>query len=145
VIDALIEKAWWVRGITTGRGVALVRRDYVAFVPTERPKNLAVEFAWGAAGFVEVGARKIAPEMLIHDLATAIDVDARVRTLITQLAGHLWAVGEARLLEGRIPLRRSRRRLWFRKGDQDIRLARAVPVAEVETLRPFLAAWPPVI
>jgi hypothetical protein len=142
VIDALIEKAWWVRGITTGRGVVLVRRDYVAFVPTERPKNLAVEFAWGAAGFVEVGARKLSPELVIHDLATSLLVDVRIRELVAQLAGHLWPAGTAKLLEGRIPLRRSRRRLWFRNGPEDIRLARAVPLPELETLQPFLSAWP---
>lgn len=141
--DAIVEKGWWVKGLTTCRGVVVVRPRFVAFVPTERPKSLAVEFAWGAAGFVEVGARRLDPAALIAEIERAPSPDDRARELAAELHGVFWSTEAARLLERRIPLRRKHRGLWFQNGKESVRLGRAVPVAEIEAARGILAGWPP--
>ncbi len=139
--DAKFEKGWYVHGLTTGRGVVAVTSGYVAFLPTERPKHLAVEMAWGVAGFVEKGARKIPPEMLLQDLRTADDLDARVQELCDGLRGIRWTVKEAAVKERKIPLRFKHRGLWFLKGKESIRLAKALKPEALATYRALLEGW----
>ncbi len=50
--EGLTEEGWCVVGMfSAGRGVVVVRSDFIAFIPTERLKHLAVEFAKVIAGF----------------------------------------------------------------------------------------------
>lgn len=139
---ALIEKGWYVKGLTTGRGVVVVTTGSVAFVPTERPKHLAAELGWGAVGFVKRGATSIPPETIIDDLLAAEDMDERVAQLVEELGGTRWPRDEALLRERRVPLRWKRRGVWFVKGPESIRLVKAYPAQRLEELRPVLDAWP---
>ena len=139
--DSLVEKAWWVQGLTTCRGVAVVAKERVGFVPTERPKNLAVEFAWGATGFVEVGAKKLDPERVIAELEAAPSLLSRLGELAESLAGVVWTPDDAHPCERKIPLRRKRRGLWLVSGTQSIRLSRALTVDEISARRELLSAW----
>jgi hypothetical protein len=138
----IFEQAWWVRGLSACPGVAMLDDGALTFVPCERPRHLGVELAWGMAGFVQVGRSrsKIDPVGLIATLRTC--TPAQRDEIVQQLAGIAWTPAVATLRERTIPLRRSRRRLWFLAGKESVRLARAFTVPEVETLRPVLAAWP---
>ena len=128
------------RGIATCRGVAVAGPAYVAFVPTERPKHLASELAWGIAGFVEVGARKIPPQEVIEKLRAA-PADESVEQMASGLAGRFWRARSAVAKEHRIPLRRSKRGLWFLRDNESIRFSRSLPVDEIAALRSQLADW----
>jgi hypothetical protein len=135
-----VEKGWWVKGFTTGRGVVVLTTEYVAFIPTERPKNLGVELAWGAAGFIEVGAKKVAPEQLIAKIGEPPKRGV-VDELVRALSGKLWSAADAQPHEHRIPLRRSKRGLWFQRAGESIRLARTLPAEEVGELQAQLPGW----
>ncbi len=137
---ALIESGWWVQGLNAGRGVAVATPQYVAFIPTERSKNLAGEVAWGVAGFVTVGATKIPPERVIAKLANG-PLDAQVAKLIAGLSGRRWDAGSATIRLKKILLRPSKRGLWFNRGNESIRFGRAVPLDELERHRATWTTW----
>ncbi|HEY1557606.1 MAG TPA: hypothetical protein VGF94_22390 [Kofleriaceae bacterium] len=141
-MDKLIEQAWWVRGLTACRGVAVVRPSYIAFVPCQRPKHLVAEVAWAAGGFVTVGAREIPVATIVQALQSAPLLDMRARELAAQLAGLWWTPQTARWREKRFPLRRSRRGVWFEAADASIRLARTLPLPELAQATTLLATWP---
>ena len=121
-------------------GIWVAGPGYVAFVPTERPKHLAAELAWGVAGFVEVNARKVPPQQIVDQIRAA-PTDANVERLSSGFGGRLWRVDAASVREKKIPLRRSKRGLWFQNGNETIRFARAIPLDEIMTLRSLLASW----
>jgi hypothetical protein len=51
-------RGWFVRGYSAGRGVIIVRPEYVAFLPTEPMKHLGTEIAKG----VVFSAAGVAPD-----------------------------------------------------------------------------------
>ena len=137
----MFEQGWYVKGLTTGRGLVVLTANEVALVPSERPKNLAVEMAWGVAGFVEKGARKIKPSAIREDLEAASDLEARLAALVAGLQGHRWMAEEVRVKERRIPLRFKRRGLWFLRGKESIRLAKALRPEELAAYQELVGHW----
>ncbi len=138
--DALIERGWWVQGITACRGVMVATPRYVGFVPTERPKSLAVEMVWGVAGFVEVNARKVPPERVIAELSSG-SLDAQVERLTAGLGGRLWRPAGVTIRAKKVLLRRKHHGLWFMHGKESIRLGRAIRFDDLERRRGQWAGW----
>ncbi|GAA1690037.1 hypothetical protein GCM10009765_44230 [Fodinicola feengrottensis] len=126
---------------TAGRGIVVATDRYVAFVPTERPKNLASEVAWAGAGFVTIRiGGTIPPKWVIQQLGLG-PLDRQTQLLCSELSGQLWRPHEAFAYERTIPLRRKHRGLWFRNGKQSIRLARAISITEFDQVRAHLRSW----
>jgi hypothetical protein len=117
-MDNLIEQAWWVRGVTACRGVAVVRPSYLAFIPCQRVQPI------------------------MDALHSAPLLDMRARELANQLSGVWWTLQMARLREKRFPLRRSRRGVWFEGDGASIRLARTLALPELRHATTLLATWP---
>ncbi len=139
---ALIEQGYFTPGgVTVGKGVVVATARYAAFVPTERPTNLAGEIAWAAAGFIKVEVSgAVNPAWVIHHLRSG-PLDHQVGQICSAMSGLVWRPHEARAYEKKFPLRRQHRGLWFRAGGRSIRLKRTVPLAEFDYLRHQLAGW----
>ena len=151
--QVLIEKGTWVNTITVTPGVVVVAGPrYVAFLPTERPKNLAVELGWGAVtavpgvvvfreGGLIRGGGKIQPEWVI-DQVRAGPLDAQVQQLCSALGGFVWQPDHAKAFEKKFPARRKHRSLWFREEKHSISISRAILIDEFEWMRHhLLAGW----
>lgn len=138
--DALIDRGWWVKGVTAGRGVIVACPRYIAFVPTERPKHLGVELAWGVAGFVEIGVIKVPPERVIAEL-TRGPLDAEVDRLTSGLSGRKWPAASVSVLEKKFLFRGKKRGLWFNNGGESIRFNRVRTEDELAQARALLSSW----
>lgn len=138
-MDALIEAGWWVKGVTAGRGVVVACPRYVAFIPTERPKHLGAELAWGVAGFIEVGATKLSPGAIIKELGRG-SLDTQVDEIIPRLHGRRWLPATVRVKRKKALFRKSRG-LWFQQDPESIRFARMFAADEVERAQAMLATW----
>jgi hypothetical protein len=131
VVELMTFQGWFVRGFSTGRGIIVVRPQYVAFLPTEPMKHLGTELAKGvafsAAGIVEI---KLGKRRQIHlaDWANALDelpasdLDAEATEVAGQIGGIVWPKGQAKVVYKSLLFRR-KKGLWFVADKESMRVS----------------------
>ena len=129
---------WFVRGFAAGRGMIIVRPEYVAFLPTEPMKHLGTELAKGvafaAAGVVEIGGgRRIRLDDWVKDIRglPASELDSEVADVAEKIGGIVWRKGQAKVVYKSLLFRR-KKGLWFVAGKESIRVAK--PLLNPEAL-----------
>ncbi len=120
-------RGYFVSGFSTGPGIIVLRPEYVAFLPTEPMKNLAIELpkglAFAVAGLVELpGGGKIRLDEWIRELGTLStqEHDELVLDMAARIGGTVWRRGETQL-QVRNTLFSRHNALWFVANDKSIR------------------------
>ncbi len=143
-------------GLSSQRGMAVLRPGYFAFLPSEGKVNLLAQLGTGlgnqvagqAVGVQWVSARaKLPVDLLLQVLyeRDAESFDRYVFQAVQQLDGLLWEPGEAKLVKEAFPLQPNRHVLLFKQKGQTVR---GVPTPEqqpfVESVLPRWSRGKPV-
>lgn len=106
-----LELLWWkgalMHGLSNRKGIAVLRPDYFAFLPSSPATNLAARTtgaAAGAFGLHAIHAESSTPfEMLLSELSRrdGTAFDAEIAKLVDEFDGFMWRPGEAIINRGK--------------------------------------------
>ncbi|MBV9123575.1 MAG: hypothetical protein JO112_09475, partial [Planctomycetes bacterium] len=125
------DMAWWTayrrQRVSLQKGLAILRPDYFAFLPSEAGVNLLGELAKGATGLVGVhwtrARAKMPLDLLVQELRgrDPDHFDRNIFETAQRFGGLIRRPGEVDLTREEVPLRPSREGLVFRIGSTIIR------------------------
>jgi hypothetical protein len=130
--------AYRVEGLSSQKGMAILRPGYLAFLPSAGRENLVDKLAGGFAnelsgqvlGVKWISAQAKPPVDLLLQLLHGRDpgqFDAYVNKLVDRFGGQAWEPGEAEVVKEAFPLQPNRHVLLFKQGGVAVR---GVPAGE---------------
>ncbi|HEY0076925.1 MAG TPA: hypothetical protein VGB77_22765 [Abditibacteriaceae bacterium] len=146
--DVVIWKAMRVEGLVIQSGIAVLRPDYLAFLPVENANDPgevlkdSVTKAIIASAFITFEAEAKYPvDLLIQVLREKApeQFDSSIGELAQGRGGFIWRPHETQVRRRSIPLRRRHLALWFDNGPVSVR--GALDPAQINSAQLLLSSW----